>query len=701
EDYNDGFFNNHWTAIKTDANAKLVAEELNKTNKQVNTNTKDITQLKVDFSDFAKKSGDNKFTGNNTFEGKNQNSTFTVEVKGKATDPKDKNKMIEDQESTVKHTLTAVGSYTRANGKKKIHNAIMKGENLESMDEKDQIVFHTLDDTGSHLAARGAKKEGNDKVTINTKIFDDQNKEIASQTFHYDGIYVKAMQDKKIHNSIDKGIQFELNKNGSYTTGKKENNIVNKVEESVETRLDKEGSKVEVEKEKKIVNKVKDGAELVMNKDASKFTKDLYVGNLVWRDRNKNQNGGNQDELVIGDKENKASGKSSGAIGFENGVVGDESFAVGIKNIASGVGAPKKVLLFGIENRSIGNISAAFGIHNIVKGDYSSSFGIGNESTQWGSSAFGVYNKAEEKESSAFGRDNLAISLRSSAFGINNVTRGIESSSFGIGNETMEWGSSAFGIRNIAAGEASSAFGFYNRVNGYESSTFGRKNAVDSKNSTAVGNSLFVSGENSGSFGNGIMKEPELIPTSLAHPIPYNIYLYKNEGKNSYTIGNYNTIAKGTENNFILGNKVKIEEGINNSVVLGNESTARKATKEEKGIVGNIEFGGFAGQGKPENGVVSVGAEGKERQIINVAAGKVAEDSTDAINGSQLFSVAQKLTDTGLNFQGNDEQEVQKKLGQTLTLKGEGVSKEQSAKFKGASGNINVKKSKEDGSLEL
>lgn len=161
ENYDDNFFNNHWAAIKTDANAKLVAQELNKTNKQVNTNAKaiaDLEKLKVDLTDVAKLSKDNTFTGNNTFKGEKQESTFTVEVKGKATDPKDKNKMIEDQESTVKNTLTAVGSYTRANGKKKIHNAIMKGENLESMDEKDQIVFHTLDDTGSHLVARGAKK---------------------------------------------------------------------------------------------------------------------------------------------------------------------------------------------------------------------------------------------------------------------------------------------------------------------------------------------------------------------------------------------------------------------------------------------------------------------------------------------------------------------------------------------------------------
>ena len=57
-----------------------------------------------------------------------------------------------------------------------------------------------------------------------------------------------------------------------------------------------------------------------------------------------------------------------------------------------------------------------------------------------------------------------------------------------------------------------------------------------------------------------------------------------------------------------------------------------------------MTYSGFAGQGSAANGVVSIGKAGAERQLINVAAGKVAADSTDAINGSQLYSVANTLT---------------------------------------------------------
>ncbi|XGU47546.1 YadA-like family protein [Fusobacterium necrophorum subsp. funduliforme] len=612
----------------------------------------------IGFAQNATLEGENKFTGNNTFEGKNQNSTFTVEVKGKATDPKDKNKTIEDQESTVKHTLTAVGSYTRADGKKKIHNAIMQRGKLESMDEKDQIVFHTLDDTGSHLVARGAKKingsNGQDSsITIHSKIFDENNKEIASQTLKHDGIHTvvrekdsvianqvknsiyshmtgKGMdtvgekdkfirqevkesvvtrlsnegssivveKGKKIFNQVKDSVQFELNEKGSYTTAQEGKNIVSKVNNSVQHRLTKDGSNISAEegksiasevtkgavhklsnegvftkayKGKKIINEVEGGAKLVMDETASKFTKDLYVGNNVWKDTSAIGN-----QLVIGNQSNEAKKKDSIAIGFDNSVISEGALALGKNNVISGQG------------------SVIIGDSNDVSG----------------------------KKSLALGASNSVLRKRSLAVGSDNLVDAEESGVFGIGETTVN--------------------------------------------------------------SNG----------TVTHK-------YRNEGKGSYAFGNFNSIAKGTENNFILGNKVKIEEGINNSVVLGNESTARKATTEKEGKVGDIQFGNFAGQGKPENGVVSVGAEGKERQIINVAAGKVSQDSTDAVNGSQLFSAVQKLTDTGLNFQGNDEQEVQRKLGQTLTLRGEGVSKEQSAKFEGASGNINVKKSKEDGSLEL
>ncbi|EGT74545.1 ESPR-type extended signal peptide-containing protein [Haemophilus haemolyticus] len=55
--------------------------------------------------------------------------------------------------------------------------------------------------------------------------------------------------------------------------------------------------------------------------------------------------------------------------------------------------------------------------------------------------------------------------------------------------------------------------------------------------------------------------------------------------------------------------------------------------------------------------VVSFGSAGAERQLKNVAAGRVAEDSTDAINGSQLNSVARKVA-SGWQVAGNGKTKV-------------------------------------------
>ncbi|MDO5667480.1 MAG: YadA-like family protein [Alcaligenaceae bacterium] len=131
-------------------------------------------------------------------------------------------------------------------------------------------------------------------------------------------------------------------------------------------------------------------------------------------------------------------------------------------------------------------------------------------------------------------------------------------------------------------------------------------------NSIAIGTGNIVTGIGSGAIGD-----------------PSNI-----SGAGSYSLGNNNTIAQN--NTFVVGNDVITTQA--NSVVLGNLSTDRAATAETQGTVGGITYGTFAGVGSPTKGVVSVGAAGAERQIINVAAGKISANSTDAINGSQLFA---------------------------------------------------------------
>ena len=69
----------------------------------------------------------------------------------------------------------------------------------------------------------------------------------------------------------------------------------------------------------------------------------------------------------------------------------------------------------------------------------------------------------------------------------------------------------------------------------------------------------------------------------------------------------------------------------------------------------------------------SVGNAGLVRQIQNVAAGQINANSTDAINGSQLYAAYNAIDVTnaaGLNFSGNSGATVHRNLGETLGIVG-------------------------------
>ncbi|MGN6833626.1 YadA family autotransporter adhesin, partial [Neisseria sp. P0017.S007] len=67
------------------------------------------------------------------------------------------------------------------------------------------------------------------------------------------------------------------------------------------------------------------------------------------------------------------------------------------------------------------------------------------------------------------------------------------------------------------------------------------------------------------------------------------------------------------------------------------DATAKNATfKNDSGAVTNVSY---AASSSAKTGAVSVGSAGNERQIHNVAAGRISATSTDAVNGSQLYTV--------------------------------------------------------------
>ena len=219
------------------------------------------------------------------------------------------------------------------------------------------------------------------------------------------------------------------------------------------------------------------------------------------------------------------------------------------------------------------------GVGHEAKGDYSF-VGGGNE------------NKADGTHSTiGGGDDNTAEGMHSTIVG-------------GRKNQAQgRYSTVAGGYKNEAKGENSTVAGGYdNRATGKNSFAAGVENKANAENAVVVGKKNSIDGEN------------------------------------SVAIGSNNTVEKGQTNVFILGSGTT---GVtSNSVLLGNKTAGKQATTVKNAEVDGLSLTGFAGVSKVANGVVSVGSEKNERQIVNVGAGEISATSTDAVNGSQLHALA-------------------------------------------------------------
>lgn len=106
------------------------------------------------------------------------------------------------------------------------------------------------------------------------------------------------------------------------------------------------------------------------------------------------------------------------------------------------------------------------------------------------------------------------------------------------------------------------------------------------------------------------------------------------KGEKQVVIGNDNVLEQGATNTFVLGSNV--HANVSNSVALGNETSLEEAVATPShSIAGTVH--NFAGNAPV--GTVSIGADGKERTLTHLAAGRISDTSTDGINGSQLNAV--------------------------------------------------------------
>jgi len=299
---------------------------------------------------------------------------------------------------------------------------------------------------------------------------------------------------------------------------------------------------------------------------------------------------------------------SSSAYGNQNSINGNQANAFGDGNTVKGAFAQA----FGDSNVINGTNAIGYGYNNTVAGTTTNyrDRAFDNESD-----AATLLNGSWNSNSVAIGSKNTA--LGSSALAVGNEAKAQMSESIAIGHEAQAdktWGI-AIGTRATASDVRSLALGHQAKSTGYKANAIGADATANGNHANAIGSSATATGDHAQAFGAG----------AQATGVRTNVF-----GSDAAATADY-SIA--------IGNKANASTA--NSIALGADSTTRSATNVTSATVAGHTYGGFAGTSPV--GSVSVGKAGQERQIHNVAAGKISADSTDAVNGSQLYSVANDL----------------------------------------------------------
>ena len=151
---------------------------------------------------------------------------------------------------------------------------------------------------------------------------------------------------------------------------------------------------------------------------------------------------------------------------------------------------------------------------------------------------------------------------------------------------------------------------------------------VDANYGTALGNGASANGEWSTALGASTnAKQQATAVGSNAQAL----------AGNSVAVGVNSSVAEGADYSVALGTSSKVEEGD------AFTTTDLEDFKKKLGDTYNAAWNITSADGTL--GVVSVGAKGKERRLVNVARGRIDADSTDAVNGSQLYGLASDLNE--------------------------------------------------------
>ena len=380
----------------------------------------------------------------------------------------------------------------------------------------------------------------------------------------------------------------------------------------------------------------------------------------------------------------------------KGGATGNRSIAIGVGSQASGqnsvvIGSEVKSAsdnIVAIGNPAAGSSSIGtnsmgatlIGYNSIISNNSASSSVFGSNSSVLGTSSVAINN------ASVNGTNSVAINGAAGRFlGINQFTS----------NNAVAINGVAKGNNNIAIGGSVG----YSKI-GDSFLISGSNFSTPSENSIAIGNNTLVTQKNTvmvGTYDKEYTAKANTDKNKVITPALHTAYYTLGAVDKQYYEGTLNnSIYLGHESYAFTPDALVDDEShltgeqsihtkkydATGNIVVSNNTTGGAFGKVSKATINGDEITGFAGA--QSVGAVTIGAGDYERRIQNVAAGEVSATSTDGINGSQLYAVADTLSKNMSSYMHINDGTSTQTVGNATTNYGYSGSKA------GATGNLAI-----------
>ncbi|EHB0935733.1 autotransporter adhesin SadA, partial [Salmonella enterica subsp. enterica serovar Heidelberg] len=258
------------------------------------------------------------------------------------------------------------------------------------------------------------------------------------------------------------------------------------------------------------------------------------------------------------------------------------------------------------------------------------------------STAIGSYSQSTGDSSLALGVKSVSAGDRAIAMGASSSASGSYSMAMGVYANSSGAKSVALGYKSVASGATSSALGYQATASGDDSAAFGNGAKAIGTNSVALGSGSVAQEDNSVAVGNSTTQRQityvakgDINSTSTDAVTGAQIYSLSQSVADRLG-GGASVNSDGTVNAPLY----EVGTGIYNNVGSALSALNTSITNTEASVAGLAED---ALLWDDSTSAFSASHTGNASKITNLAAGTLAADSTDAVNGSQLFDTNEKV----------------------------------------------------------